>query len=158
MKKPDHKPLLFGAAARRRRRRQRFGMLAIMVVFLVGAVYALDYDPGGVLSEGWLDAGSEGSTLAQGPAPGSSPEAAAYWAVASELRGMSPKDVEGVHHSTLDPSWASVRITGPEEESTWVLFVHRENDSWKALKSIRADEPDHPEYERSCWTTCPKTS
>ena len=46
MKKPDHGPLLFDAAARRRRRQQRFGMLAIMLVFLGGAVYALGYDPG----------------------------------------------------------------------------------------------------------------
>src|ERR687885_2700287 len=126
-------------------------MVAIMLVFLAGAVYAVGYDPGGVLGEGGLDVGSKenpADTLAQGPAPGSSPEAAAYWTVASELRGISPKNVEGVYHSTLDPSWASVRITGPEEESTWVLFVHRENDSWKALKSVRADEPEHPENEK----------
>jgi beta-lactamase class A len=158
LKKPDHKPLLLSAAARRRRR-QRFGMVAIMLVFLAGAVYALGYDPGGVLGEGGLDVGSKenpAGTLAQGPAPGSSPEAAAYWTVASELRGISPKNVEGVHHSTLDPSWASVRITGPEEESTWVLFVHRENDSWKALKSIRADEPEHPEYEKVVLDDVPK--
>ncbi|MBV9454187.1 MAG: metallo-hydrolase family protein, partial [Rubrobacter sp.] len=145
--------------ARRRRRQQRFGMLAIMLVLLAGTVYAVGYDPGGVMGEGGLGFGSKGNptdTLPQGPAPGSSPEAAAYWTVASELRGISPKNVEGVNHSTLDPSWASVRITQPEDDSTWVLFVHRENDSWKALKSIRADEPDHPENEKAVLDDVPK--
>ncbi len=151
-------------ALARRRRRRRFGTLVILLAFLVSAVYALGYDPGGALSSegnlsGLFKSGSSTSgeteskenlagTLVQGPAPESSPAAAAYWAVASERPGIDHESVEGVYQSTLDPSWASVRIAGPEEEGTYVLFVHRENDLWKAQKSIRADEPEHPEYEK----------
>ena len=163
MKKLVRRPPLFDSAARRRRRRRWFGVLVVLLAFLASAVYAVSYEPGSEWDLSGLferemggSKGNPASTLAQGPAPGSSPAAAAYWAVASELPGIDPESVEGVYQSKLDPSWASVRITEQEEESTYVVFVHRENDSWKALKSIRADEPEHPEYEKVVLDEVPK--
>jgi len=85
-----------------------------------------------------------------------SPEALAYWLVASEIPGMDPESIKGVYKSKLDPSWASVRVEGPEEEGTYVLFLQREGDSWKARKSIRADEPEYPEYEKVVLDGVPK--
>lgn len=77
-----------------------------------------------------------------------SPEAVAYRLVASEIPGMDTESIEGVYESKLDPSWASVRVEGPEDEGTYVLFLQKQGDSWKALKSVRADEPEAPEYEK----------
>jgi beta-lactamase class A len=69
---------------------------------------------------------------------------------------MDAESVKGVYESKLDPSWASVRIEGPEDEGTYVVFLQREGDSWKARKSIRADEPEHPEYEKVVLDEVPK--
>ena len=77
-----------------------------------------------------------------------SPEAVAYQLVASEIPSMDSEGVEGVYQSKLDPSWASVHIEGPEEEGTYVLFLQKQGDSWKTLKSVRADEPEAPEYAK----------
>ena len=77
-----------------------------------------------------------------------SPEAAAYRVVASEIPGMKPEDVEGVHKSAQDPSWASVRVDGPGGEGTYFLFARQGDDGrWTVERSIRADEPEYPENE-----------
>ncbi len=82
------------------------------------------------------------------PQPDTSPEAVAYRLVASEIPGMDTDGIKGVYKSKLDPSWASVHTEGPEGEGTYVLFLQQEDDSWKARKSVRADEPESPEYEK----------
>ena len=82
------------------------------------------------------------------------PAGAAYWAVAPELPGVGPESVQAVYRSKIDPSWASVHITAPGEttipsgeEPYYAVFVHRDDEVWKAEKSIRADEPDYAANE-----------
>jgi beta-lactamase class A len=77
-----------------------------------------------------------------------SPEAVAHRLVAAEIPHIDAESVKGVYESGLDPSWASVRVEGPEDEGTYIVFLQREGESWKARRSIRADEPENPEYER----------
>ena len=78
----------------------------------------------------------------------SSPEAAAYRVVASEIPGMKPENIEGVYKSGQDPSWASVRVDCPGEEGAYILFTKRGDDGkWTVERSIRADEPEYPENE-----------
>jgi beta-lactamase class A len=159
----EPRPPRFGDLARRRRRRRWFGLLVVLLASVASAVYALGYVSGG---EWDLSGASKGdpSTSSQGarggagpiPEPPDDPAAVAYWLVASELPGIDPESVEGVYQSTLDPSWASVRITAPEEESIYIVFLQRENDLWKAKKSIRADEPEEPEYEKTVLDEVPK--
>jgi beta-lactamase class A len=84
------------------------------------------------------------------PIPGdavATPEGAAYWAVASELPGMSPASIKGVYRSKLNPSWASVRIAPEGENKPFVVFIQRDGDAWEAKKSIRADEADYAKNE-----------
>ena len=151
--------------ARRRRRRNRYAFLAVLVLALVvGAVYISGYASGG--SVGGEKGGSKDSSPVQRvlqaasgtshegepvlPVPEAAtktPEGAAYWAVASELPGMSPESVKGVYRSKLDPSWASVHILPSGENKPFVVFVQRVDDSWEARKSIRADEPDYAKNE-----------
>ena len=136
-------------------------MLVVLLASLVSAVYALSYVSGG---EWDLSEASEGEPSSQGtlggpksiPEPPDDPAAVAYWLVASELPGIDPESVQGVYQSTLDPSWASVRIAAPEEESIYLVFLRRENGSWKAQRSIRADEPEQPEYEKTVLDEVPK--
>ena len=82
------------------------------------------------------------------------PEGAAYWAVASELPGVGPESVRAVYRSKLNDDWASVHIVAPGEttipsgeEPFYAVFVQRDGDTWKAEKSIRADEPDYAANE-----------
>jgi beta-lactamase class A len=152
---------------RRRRRRNRFAALAaLLVVLAAGTAYVSGYAPSGALGgERALSGGGEDPPLLQearrvisekvpGPAPApvpaaakETPEGAAYWAVASELPGMSPESVRAVYRSKLNPSWASVHVVPSGEEKFFVVFVHRSGDSWEAKKSIRADEPDYAKNE-----------
>ena len=75
------------------------------------------------------------------------PEAAAYVAVAPELPGVGPENLRGVYRSKMDDSWASVRVAPEGEAKDFVVFVRRSGDSWRAEKSIRADEPDYPDND-----------
>jgi beta-lactamase class A len=75
------------------------------------------------------------------------PEAAAYVAVAPELPGVGPENLTGVYRSKMDDSWASVRVAPEGEARPFVVFVHRSGDSWRAEKSVRADEPDYPDND-----------
>jgi beta-lactamase class A len=153
--------------AQARRRRRSLRMLVVLLASLVSALVALGYVssdmPGvgeylSVLSWKTFSSTSEeaspdeGGTSSGQPVPeqtvdASSPEAVAYQLVATEIPGIDAGSVKSVYKSVLDPSWASVRIEGPEDEGTYILFLQREDDSWKAQKSIRADEPENPEYE-----------
>ena len=162
---------LFGAKVQRRRRFLR--ILMVILAALVSALLALEYTSGGILSSGWdlskialfppsqeEEDQSSPENAGGRPVPGSppeqtndSPEAVAYATVASEIPGIEPESVQ-VYKSKLDPSWASVHILTPEE-GTWVLFLKRDG-SWKALKSIRADEPDAPQYEEAVLDEVPK--
>src|SRR5215216_6214418 len=149
--------------AKARRRRRSLRVLVVLLVSVVGALLALGYvssDTAGVgdyLSalfgeEGASPdepAGSAEATLNPLPAQtDTSPEAVAYRLVASEIPGMDAETVRGVYRSKLDPSWASVHVEGPEDEGTYVLFLQRDGDLWTARRSIRADEPENPEYEK----------
>ncbi len=163
------------AEARRRRRTRR--VVAVLSVSLIGALLILGYalsttasiggylanlsgessstasreeeapaDPE-VISPGTSDSDPDQESIPE-PQPDTSPEAVAYRLVASEIPGMDTDSITGVYKSKLDPSWASVHAEGPREEGTYVLFLQRENDSWKARKSVRADEPESPQYEK----------
>jgi beta-lactamase class A len=162
---------LFGDRVRRRRRFLR--ALMVLLAFLVGIVGVL-YTSGGELNlpelsktkappkeeEAQSDREPPDGEAGSEPIPEQTedtPAAVAYGAVAPELPGVSPEDVQGVYQSKLDPSWASVRIELPEEErGTYVLFLQRADDSWETRRSIRADEPEYPEYERSVLDGVPK--
>lgn len=76
-----------------------------------------------------------------------SPEAAAFVAVAPELPGVRKENVTAVYRSRMDPSWASVRFAPEGENKDFVVFSHREGDSWRAEKSVRADEPNYPDND-----------
>ncbi|MDQ3737329.1 MAG: serine hydrolase, partial [Actinomycetota bacterium] len=153
--------------AKARRRRRSLRVLVVLLVSLVGALLALGYvssDTAGVgdyLStlfgeEGASPAvreeeptGSAKATLDSLPEQtDTSPEAVAYRLVASEIPGMDAETVRSVYRSKLDPSWASVHVEGPEDEGTYVLFLQRDGELWTARRSIRADEPENPEYEK----------
>src|ERR671920_1007186 len=149
--------------AKARRRRRSLRVLVVLLVSLVGALLALGYVSSGTAGVGdYLSAlfGEEGASPEEpagsaeatlNPLPAqtdTSPETVAYRLVASEIPGMDAETVRGVYRSKLDPSWASVHVEGPEDEGTYVLFLQREGDSWTARRSIRADEPENPEYER----------
>jgi len=71
------------------------------------------------------------------------PEAAAYVALAPELPGADPESIKGVYRSKIDKSWASVRVQPESEGKPFVVFTHFDGESWKAERSIRADEPDY---------------
>ena len=78
------------------------------------------------------------------PTPSSPrPEAAAYAVLAPELPGTTPESIKGVYISKIDKSWASVRFEPEDEGKPFVVFAHKDGDSWKAEKSVRADEPDY---------------
>ncbi len=157
--------------ARRRRRTRR--IVVVLLASLIGALLVLGYalsDTAGI--GGYLAnlSGESSSTVSQDeetpagpegvspgtpdpepvpePQPDTTPGAVAYRLVASEIPGMDTDGIKGVYKSKLDPSWASVHVEGPEDEGTYVLFLQQENDSWKARKSVRADEPESPEYEK----------
>jgi beta-lactamase class A len=165
-----------------RRRRRSLRVVVVLLASLASAVLVLSYALGNTAGVGeYLSKLSASFSTASGEAPAepgkvssgasdpspvsepgpeqqtdASPEAVAYRLVASEIPGMDASSVKSVYESKLDPSWASVHIEGPEDEGTYVLFLQKEGDSWKALKSIRADEPDSPEYEKVVLDEVPK--
>src|SRR5215213_6885774 len=153
---------------RRQRRRRRLIVLAILVAILVGSAYVMLQVSGGNLLAGAQkdEAESQGTpsrssdednqekapAKAQNrPAPEESlpdpeqptPEAAAYAVLAPELPGTTPDSIKGVYISKIDKSWASVRFEPEGESKPFVVFAHKDGDSWKAEKSVRADEPDY---------------
>jgi beta-lactamase class A len=157
--------------ARRQRRQKRLAILAGLLVLAVGATYVFSghastsdavggEEPGGgehLPFQRVLRADSGGSP--EEPIPGAAiktPEGAAYWAVASELPGVSPGSVRAVYRSKFNPSWASVYVAPEGENKPFVVFVRRENDAWEAKKSIRADEPDYAKNELVPLSAVPK--
>jgi beta-lactamase class A len=154
---------------RRHRQRRRLILLALLVALLAGSAYVALQASGGNLLAGGApkeDAESQGMSSRSGdednpenapakapdkPAPGESlpdpeqptPEAAAYAALAPELPGTTPESIKGVYISKIDKSWASVRFEPEGEGKPFVVFAHKDGDSWKAEKSVRADEPDY---------------
>ena len=150
--KIGHESRLFGT---RRRRRRWFGGLVLLLVLVLGMYASGNGKLSGLLGETYQSSGEASVDLANpdlmrpaGPPPDSSPAAAVYAVLAPELPGIDSKSIQGVYKSKLDPSWASVHVTVPEEESIYVFFVQQANGSWKAQKSVRADEPENPEYEK----------
>src|SRR5918993_906809 len=98
-------------------------------------------------SEGDPAKGSDqGQSTPEEPAPDpeqATPEAAAYVALAPELPGTTPQSIKGVYRSKMDESWASVRVQPENEGKPFVVFTHKDGESWKAEKSVRADEPNY---------------
>src|SRR5215207_1979611 len=150
---------------RRQRQRRRLIVLALLVAILVGSAYVALQATGSDLLAGGTpkeDAESQGTPSRSGdeddpgkapdkPAPKESlpdpeqptPEAAAYAVLAPELPGTTPDSIKGVYISKIDKSWASVRFEPEDEGKPFVVFAHKDGDSWKAEKSVRADEPDY---------------
>lgn len=150
-----------------RRRRRSLRVVVVLLASLVSALIALGYVSSGTTGIGeYLSALSpdyppqeaatgepeEGSGEAAEEPPeqitDDSPESVAYRLAAAEIPNIDAESVAGVYESALDPSWASVRLEGPEDEGTYIVFLQREDESWRAQRSIRADEPESPEYER----------
>ncbi len=150
-------------------------MLAVLLVSVICALLALDFASGGAGSVGEyfaaLSAGvspssdKEPPASEETPAPekgpiagqfGDTPEGLAYETVATEIPGITPESIKGVYKSKLDPAWASVRIEGPGDEGIHILFLKREGEKWTALKSIRADDPEHPEAEDAALNGVPE--
>lgn len=157
----------FDALSRRRRRLRWLGVLAVLLASLACVAYALAYDasggewdPSGLLRGGVFSFSQETPVVSEAvpEQADTTPEAAAYRIVASEVPGTGPENVQGVYQSTLDPSWASVRIEAPEEDGgNYVVFLQRGDDNlWKARKSVRADEPEHPEHDKVVLDEVPK--
>lgn len=143
------------------------------MVLVLGSVVFLNYsgssrdDPVSAPREagGLAQAGSQAAQQAEpaappparGPSkeelsgqPETSPEAAAYRALAMELPGVEPGSVKGVYRSALDPLWASVLFEVPGEEEPFFVFAREEDGGeWRAHKSIRADEPEYSENEEA---------
>jgi beta-lactamase class A len=159
------------AKDRRRRLRRRFGALVLLIALLAGAAYvALQASGGDLLADGARgeEGGAQGTRSGNGgdqgeapakdpanapdkPAPEErlpdpeqpTPEAAAYAVLAPELAGTTPESIKGVYISKIDESWASVRVEPEGEAKPFVVFTHKDGGSWKAEKSVRADEPDY---------------
>ncbi|MGH3148039.1 MAG: serine hydrolase [Rubrobacter sp.] len=160
---------------RRKRRRLLLGVLAaaMLVAGLAFVAWARDDTPSASSSQPpangedpspsraespWRgeQAGAKGGNASakeaalERPAPNPeqpTPDAAAFVATAPELPGVSPESIQGVYQSRMDASWASVRIMPDGAAKPFVVFVHREGDSWRAEKSMRADEPDFPDND-----------
>ncbi len=150
---------------KRRRRRLPVGVL-VALVLLAGAAYVVTSTRDGTAN---LSGPSERDTPSQtreeakseeAPAKGSdqgkpppeepapdpeqdTPEAAAYVALAPELPGTTPQSIKGVYRSKIDESWASVRVQPEDEGKPFVVFTHKDGESWRAEKSVRADEPNY---------------
>jgi beta-lactamase class A len=150
---------------KRRRRRLPTGILVVLVL-LVGAAYVATRTPDGasdLSGASERDAPSqprEEAVSEEAPARGSdqdepppeepapdpeqdTPEAAAYVALAPELPGTTPQSIKIVYRSKIDESWASVRVQPENEGKPFVVFTHQDGQSWKAEKSVRADEPNY---------------
>jgi beta-lactamase class A len=138
----------------------------VALVLLAGAVYVVTRAPDGManlLGSSGKDAPSQpreeakseeapakgsdqGQSTPEEPAPDpeqATPEAAAYVALAPELPGTTPQSIKGVYRSKRDESWASVRVQPENEGKPFVVFTHKEGQSWRAEKSVRADEPNY---------------
>ena len=159
--------------AKRRRSRllQRLGVLAVLVVLLAGTVYVAGKTSGGdfFIDSSKEDAPSQSrekpghreeaksevasakksgqeKATQEKPAPDpeqATPEAAAYAVLAPELPGTTPQSIKGVYRSKIDKAWASVRVEPEGEGRPFVVFTHWDGESWRAEKSVRADEPDY---------------
>lgn len=169
----------------RRHRRRWMVVVAMLPVLAVGALYALGYapDPPRQASE-LADLGEtpeptfddepvqrdpvpeepppiepspvEGSTEEPAPEAEDSAAAAAYRLVAPEVPEVDRESVRAVYRSADDPSWASVRVGAPGESVDFIVFLQRIEGSWRAQRSILADEPDHPENERAVLSGVPE--
>jgi beta-lactamase class A len=138
----------------------------VVLVLLVGAAYVVTSTRDGTANlsgPSEKDAPSqtrEGANSKKAPARGSdqgepppedptpdpeqdTPEAAAYVALAPELPGTTPQSIKGVYRSKIDASWASVRVQPENEGKPFVVFTHKDGQSWRAEKSVRADEPNY---------------
>jgi len=138
----------------------------VALVLLAGAVYVVTRAPdemANLLGSSGKDAPSQpreeakseeapakgsdqGQSTPEEPAPDpeqATPEAAAYVALAPELPGTTPQSIKGVYRSKRDESWASVRVQPENEGKPFVVFTHKEGQSWRAEKSVRADEPNY---------------
>lgn len=152
------------AAKRRRQLLQKFGALAVLVVLLAGAIYVAGRTSDGAPSASQEDGAPSHETPAhrgeakpeEAPAKKPdkaapertdpeqpTPEAAAYAVLAPELPGTTPESIRSVYRSKMDKSWASVRVEPQGEGKPFVVFTHWDGKSWRAEKSVRADEPDY---------------
>jgi beta-lactamase class A len=147
----------------KRRRRLLPASILVLVVLLGGALYLATGTPDGTAGPTGKGAGSgpdEDANSEVAPAKGAeggkptpeetppdpeqaTPEAAAYAALAPELPGTTPQSIKGVYRSKIDDSWASVRVQPEDEAKPFVVFTHRDGHSWRAEKSVRADEPNY---------------
>src|SRR5215212_5303072 len=144
----------------KRRRRGRPAGVLVALVLLAGAVYVVTRTQDGTAnlsdpSQSREEAKSEeapakgsdqGQSTPEEPAPDpeqATPEAAAYVALAPELPGTTPQSIKGVYRSKIDESWASVRVQPENEGKPFIVFTHKEGQSWRAEKSVRADEPNY---------------
>src|SRR5918911_1350509 len=151
---------LFSRRKRWYKRRRRGLSAGVLVALVLLAVYLVTRtqdgtanlsDPSqsreGAKSEAAPAKGSEkGQSTLEEPAPDpeqATPEAAAYVALAPELPGTTPQSIKGVYRSKIDESWASVRVQPENEGKPFVVFTHKDGQSWKAEKSVRADEPNY---------------
>ena len=150
---------------------QRLGVLAALVLLLAGAVFVAGRASDGALflsgsskedapskagekpsqpreegKSGEAPAKKSGKAPPEKTAPDPeqpTPEAAAYVVLAPELPGTTPQSIKQVYRSKIDKSWASVRVEPEGEGKPFVVFTHRDGGSWRAEKSVRADEPDY---------------
>jgi beta-lactamase class A len=152
--------------AKDRRRRRRLIVAVMLVALLAGFAYVAVGASDGPLAGGSSkgdpnsqdtpsrsgdEAGKAPAKAPDKPAPWEispdpkqpTPEAAAYAVLAPELPGTTPESIKGVYVSKMDKSWASVRFEPEGEWKPFVVFAHKDGDSWKAEKSVRADEPDY---------------
>jgi len=154
-----------------KRRRRRLPVFLLVLVLLAGTAYVTVLASEGGLFANASGSSEEGANPQEAPsrsgeeanpdkaparepdkaAPEESlpdpeqatPEAAAYAALAPELPGTEPKSIKGVYRSKIDKSWASVRVEPEGEGKPFVIFTHRNGESWRAEKSVRADEPNY---------------
>ena len=69
----------------------------------------------------------------------------AYRNIASQLPGLSWKDIEEAHQSVLDPSWASIRVNTPDrEEGYYAVFLKKKGKSWQPERSVIIDQNTYP--------------
>jgi beta-lactamase class A len=150
---------------KRRRRRLPISVL-VALLLLAGAVYVVTRTSDGTANlsgssgkdapsqpregarseEAPAKASNQGKSTPEEPVPDpeqATPEAAAYVALAPELPGTTPQSIKGVYRSKIDESWASVRVQPENEGKPFVVFAHKDGRSWRAEKSVRADEPNY---------------